>query len=213
MFGFNGFEQVEFEEIPEDDVLLRPYDFCPLYSNVTREFTERDAFAEGPEYQEMLTQVSSKLGFHGSNHLRAEEVETLANICRFEQIWSLNSQSPLCAAFSIANHRVLEYYDDLSYFYRYGYGRGAYRRLFENMSCEVMQDLLRFFDPESQASDQKVKLYNAHISSVQLLLVTLGALEDDALLSRHNFAQQTFRNWRISVITPMAANLVVIQYE
>lgn len=86
LFGFEGHEQVEFEKIPDEDVLLRPYGYCPLFANVTKVPIEHDAFIEEPEYQEMLTQVSSKLGFHGSKQLRADEVETLANICRFEQI-------------------------------------------------------------------------------------------------------------------------------
>lgn len=212
LFGFNGFEQVEFEDIPGEDLLLRPYDYCPLYSDVIRIPIERNAFVEGREYEEMLSQVSSKLGFHGSNQLRADEVVTLANLCRFQQIWEMDSPSPWCAAFSVANHQVLEYFDDLYYYYRFGYGHVAYRTLFENMSCGVMQDFLQFFDSDSQ-SEHKARIFNSHISNIQLLLVTLGSLEDDAPLTRHNFAQQTFRLWRTSSVAPMASNLAIIQYE
>lgn len=113
LFGFNGFEQVEFEEVPDPDYLLRPHDHCPLYSDVIRNPIEQDAFVVGPEYEQMIAQVSEKLGFHGSNMLRAVEVETLATLCKFEQIWDINATSPLCAAFSVANHEVLEYYEDL----------------------------------------------------------------------------------------------------
>lgn len=135
LFGFNGYQQVQFEEVDEPDLLLRPNLYCPLYNEVTAIRVEQNEFLEGPEYQEMIAQVSHKLGFHGSHILRAEEVEALAFICRFEQIWNTNSTSPLCAAFLVANHQVLEYAEDLYYYSRFGYGHRNYRRLFENLSC------------------------------------------------------------------------------
>lgn len=212
LFGPNGSDEVLFEEAPVPDLLLVPYENCELYSEVIRVYAEQMAFAEGPEFQEMLSQVSAKLGFHGSQHLRANEIETIMMICKYEQLWALNSTSPFCAAFSIANHQVHEYYKDLEYYFRYGYGHTNYRTLFENFNCHLLQDLLRFFQ-SNDPSDHTVRVFNGHLVSLQILLVTFGALEDKTPLNRHNFAQQTNRMWRGSVITPMAANLVVVRYE
>ncbi len=212
LFGVNGFEQVEFEDIPEPDYLLRPHYYCELYNNVTARRVEQNAFIDGPEYQEMLTQVSAKLGFHGSHTLRDVEVLTLASICQFEQIWNLNSTSPMCAAFSIANHHVLEYFQDMDYYYRTGYGYANYRPLFENLNCHLMQDLLSHLQSNGE-NDHKARIFNTHLAVLQFLYVTFGAFDDPIPLTRHNFAQQTFRQFRSSVLVPMAANIAIIRYE
>lgn len=212
LFGFNGWQQVQFEPIPSLDFVLRPHDFCNALNDLISDPVEQSAFAERPEYQEMLTQVSAKLGFHGSNQLREVEVQTLASICRFEQIWDINSPSPLCAAFSVANHQVMEYHDDLFFFYRFGYGRPSHRTLFENINCNLMQDLLQYLQSNNPA-DHKARIFGGHTATMQLILVTLGVYEDSTLLTRHNFAQQTFRQWRTSLLSMMASNLVVVKYE
>ncbi|KAG4068683.1 hypothetical protein HA402_002374 [Bradysia odoriphaga] len=212
LFGYNGYEQVQFEEVPQQDYLLRPYDFCPLYDEVVEEPVEQNAFVEGPEYQEMIAQVSAKLGFHGSHTLRAVEVETLITICRYEQIWDLNSTSPLCGGFSVANHQVLEYFEDLEYYWKVGFGHRNYRRLFENLNCNLMQDFLNFIR-SNESTDHKARIFSTHSTILQLILVTLGVFEDEVQLTRHNFAQQTNRLWKSSLVAPMGTNVAVIRYD
>lgn len=212
LFGHNGYQQVIFESVPNPDPLLRPHDFCPLLNEVREDTTEPLAFIDGPEYQQMLSQVSAKLGFHGSRHLTFDDIVILNNICKFEQIWNVNSTTPLCAAFSVANYEVLEYYDDLFFYYRYGYGHPEFRTLYENIYCYAMQDLLRFIESDNP-SDQRAKLYGGHTATVQMLAVTLGLFEDEEHLTRHNFAQQAYRKWKTSVHAAMGTNLVVVKYE
>lgn len=212
LFGFNGWQQVQFEPIPSLDFLLRPHDFCVDWNNVTSVSVEQDAFIERPEFQEMLNQVSAKLGFFGSNQLRQLEIETLANICKFEQIWNINSLSPFCAAFSVANHQVMEYRDDLFSFYRFGYGHTEHRKLFENINCFLMQDLLKYF-VSNNPTDHKARIFGGHTATMQLILVTLGVYKDSVPLTRHNFAQQTFRQWRTSLLSMKGSNLVVVRYD
>jgi hypothetical protein len=75
--------------------------------------TEQEAFEETPEYQQMLEQVNRKLGFFGSNQLSSREVRTVWDFCKFYQGWDPSTPSPWCAAFSIANNAVVEYFEDL----------------------------------------------------------------------------------------------------
>lgn len=211
LFGVNGHEQVQFEDIPAPDIFMRSYQSCPLYNEINAVRTEQDAFREGPEYQEMTSQVSAKLGFHGSRALRNNEIDILALHCRFEHIWDLNSASPFCAAFSVANTQVIEYFEDVDLYYRVGYGRPEHRRLYENIMCFQMQDMLRFIQ-SNDVNDHNARIFNGHVNLV-LLLTNFEAFDGDAPLTRHNFAQQSQREWRSSVNMPMAANLAVIRYE
>lgn len=212
LFGLNGHEQIDLEEVVEPDYLLRAYTVCPLYNEIITNLRERDEFREGPEYQQMTTQVSAKLGFHASYALRNNEVATLALICKYEQIWNLNATSPLCAAFSVANRQVIEYFEDLEFYYRIGPGKIEYRRLFENLVCFNMQDLLQFLQ-SNDADDHKVRVYSGHVTILPMILMNLGAFDTDEPLTQHNFAQQTQRVWRAGLIMPMGANLAVIRYE
>lgn len=212
LFGANRSDLVHFEDVPQVDTLLLPQTSCPLWNNVTSTQIEHLQFQEGPEYGQMLSQVSAKLGFHGSHTLRAHEVEMFATICEYDQVFNLSAPSPFCAAFSVANHHVLEYYQDLDFYYRSGYGFSAYRRLFENLPCFLMQDLLSFIQ-SNDVDDHRARIYNTNGTPLMIMLVTFGALQGDVPLTRHNFAQQSQRLWRTSLISPMATNLAVIRYE
>lgn len=213
LFGYNGHQQVVFEEIDNPDYLLSPAPSCALFSNITAGLIEQNAFKEGPEYQEVMVQVSRKLGFHASHTLSADQVRTLLSICRFEHAWDLNSTSALCAAFSVANHQVLEYSNDLNMFYRYGYGLYSnYRRLYENLPCHILQDMLHFLR-SNDISDHRARIFNAQLGIVLLIANSFDAFRDETPITRHNFAQQIFRQFRLSNISPNAQNLAVIKYE
>lgn len=213
VFGVNGHQQVQFENVPEQDFYLVHYELCPLYDNVTANFlVEQQAFREMPEYQEMTTQVSAKLGFHGSHALRNSDIEILDLYCMYEQIWNLNSTSTLCSAFSIANYQVLEYHAELNHYYRARPGNPDYPRLFENLNCYLLQDMLRFLQSDD-INDHKVKIFNSHMRGLLFFVVALGDFEGDVQLTRHNFAQQWQRSWKASVIAGFAANVAVVRYE
>lgn len=211
LFGVNGNEQVEFEDIPQPDIFMRPYQNCPLYDQINAVRVEQDAFMQGPEYQEMIVQVSDKLGFRNSHVLRTGEIVALARQCKLEQIWDLNSTSPFCAAFSVANTQVIEFSEDVDLYYRIGYGRPEHRRLYENLMCFHMQDLLRFIQ-SNDVDDHRARIFSGHVN-LFLILMNFEAFNGDAPLTRHNFAQQMGREWRSSEHLPMAANLAVIRYE
>jgi multiple inositol-polyphosphate phosphatase/2,3-bisphosphoglycerate 3-phosphatase len=169
-----------------------------------------DAFEQGPEYREMLEQVNRKLGFFGADSLNSRDVRTVWDFCKFELGWNPSTPSPWCAAFSIANNAVMDYLEDLDYYYGMGYGGDV--PIFANMNCLVMQDLLRFLQ-SNDPNDQLARLYSTHSRALQLFLVTLGVFGEDEPLTRHNYAQQTFRQWRSGLIAPMASNFAVVRFE
>lgn len=220
LFGVNGYQDVQFEIFTEPDLFLSSYSNCSLFAtinnnnpNTINSWVEHNAFIQGPEYQQMVTQVSAKLGFHNSNVLRNRDIALLIVHCKYEQLLNLNytDPSPFCAAFSVANAQVIEYSEDLVWYYRLGYGQPQYRKLYENLMCVALQDMLRFIK-SNDVNDHKARIFNGHLSQV-LILLHFDAFAGDAILTRHNFAQQLQRVWRSTEILAMAGNLAVIRYE
>lgn len=172
---------------------------------------ERIAFRSGPEFLQTVANVNAKLGFTESEQLSADEIITLWDICRMEKGIDINRAAPWCAAFSVADNQVIEYLEDLDYFYRNGYGVNN-RRLLENLSCGVIQDMLQFLQ-STNPDDAPARIFGTHSSPVQFFLVTLGVFEDHEFLTRHNAAQQMTRQWKSSWISAYGSNLAVIRYE
>lgn len=218
LFGDAASQNVVYEDVPEADWFLRPFDFCPLHDEGEIWDAQRVAFQQGPEFEEMLEQINRKLGFHGTNPLSFETIYVMWDWCRYETSSTFEfaesetgGDSAWCAPFSVAHHLLFEYFDDLGHIYASGYGVRN-QRLLENMHCGVMQDLLNFIDADN--NDELVaRIFVSHMREVQSMLVVLGAFRDTWLLHQHNYAQQSGRHWLPSLITPNAANLAVIHYE
>lgn len=117
LFGHNGYQQVFFEPVPEPDPLLRPHDGCPLYDAVSDNTVQRTAWQNGAEFQTMLSQVNTKLGLLGNQQLTPRQARTLWEICNFEQLWDMSTPAPFCGVFSPHNNLMLEYFEDLDYYY------------------------------------------------------------------------------------------------
>lgn len=166
---------------------------------------------QGPEYQQIIVQVSAKLGFHNSNVLRESDIALLTMLCQYEQMWNLNytEPSPFCAAFSVSNAEVIEYFQDMYWNHRIAYGRPELRKLYENLFCHQLQDLLSFIQSNDD-NDYKAKIFSGHPGMV-IMLLHFDGFAGDGLLTRHNFAQQIQRIWKD--ITTVTSNWAVIRYE
>lgn len=212
LFGAPAYQQVNYTGGSSPDLFMYAFAACPTWAQLAYGGGggEAQVFADGPKFQEMITQVSNKLGFFGSELLNQTEIVRLMTHCQYEQILNYTEASPFCSAFSDENVQVYEYYKDLQFYFMTGYGFTQYRALFKNMNCYLVQDMLNFL----QATDnQKAKLSFGHDVTVQFLLVAMGLFEDAVPLTANNFDQQYSRKWRTSLFTPMGANLAVVRYE
>lgn len=128
-------------------------------------------------------------------------------LCRFEQAADPSKPAPWCSVFSIDDVAIMEYGEDLGYYYEAGYGFNMNK----NILCETMQNMLQFLQNDSEEAPARILV--THSSSMQLLMVSLGLYEDEIPLTRSNFEQQHSRKWRTSLQTPFASNLAVVRYE
>lgn len=129
-------------------------------------------------------------------------------LCRFEQAFDLSKTSPWCSVFSIDDIAVMEYGEDLGYYYEGGYGFAMNK----NILCEGMQNLLQFLQ-SNDPNEQPARILITHSSSMQVLLVALGLFEDATPPTRSNFQTQAYRKWRTSQQTAFASNMAAIRYE
>lgn len=217
VFGEGRWSGVYFEPIPVNDWFLRPINFCPAFVEETANPREQAAFREGPEIRQMLIEINRRLGFQSENQLGFATVLTMWEWCRFELASTFEiSDSPLgedsawCAPFTPVHHQIMEYFTDLHYYYFTGFGVRN-QRLIENLNCGAMQDLLLHIQGLPNGSPVS-KVYVTHSQMVQALLVTLGAMRDNTHLHQYNFAQQSFRLWRTSLLTPNAGNIAVVTF-
>jgi len=130
-------------------------------------------------------------------------------LCRFEQAFDLSQPSPWCSVFAVDDIAVLEYGEDLGYYYEAGYGF----EMNQNVLCEAMQNMLTFLQTTDVTDEAPARILITHSTSMQLLMVALGLNQDETPLTRSNFASQAYRKWRTSQQTAFASNLAVIRYE
>ncbi|RLU20082.1 hypothetical protein DMN91_006688 [Ooceraea biroi] len=157
------------EESSLNDTLLTAYKTCSVWENDKDvqpfENTEGSKFDAGPELQNLLRNA-----------------------------WAVTKLSPWCAVFSKDELRILEYREDLYYYYKAGYGRDINSRL----GCPLLHDMMQHF---------------CDVISLQNLLTTMGINEDPMPLAAFNFKDMARRQWRTSMISPFAGNLVAVFYK
>lgn len=100
---------------------------------------------------------------------------------------------------------MLEYYEDLNYYYKDSYGFGLAAKL----PCQLVVDMLN--NLESQANP-KVVGYFSNSPVIAQFLTALGAFKDNESIRADNYQQMNRRKWRTSEVIPFASNLAVIKY-
>uniref|UniRef100_A0A182N988 Multiple inositol polyphosphate phosphatase 1 n=1 Tax=Anopheles dirus TaxID=7168 RepID=A0A182N988_9DIPT len=208
LFGREEAQRVRPTPATEPDLLLKPYDYCPDFEankkhNKQDPNSEVNKFLRSTLYSNTAWDISQRLGFR--HNLSAEQIETMWDACRYEQAWQISRPSPFCTAFTEDQVRVLEYKEDLAYYYSNSYGYAQSPEL----ACHAMADMLRQL---SSRDDPLVVAYFTHDSEIQLFLAALGAKRDVMSPRADNFPFMTNRQYRTSDI-PFAANVAAVKYQ
>lgn len=208
LFREGAFEHIQVPPKTQPDLLLQPYKTCKSHENnmarVEGPDSEYSKFENSDIYKQTIFEISARLGFKFS--LTPKQIKSIWDMCRFDLAWNLEGTSAWCIAFTPNNVKVLEYHEDLKYYYENSYGAGLNTRL----ACSLVVDMLNHLESQT---NPKVVAYFTESATIQLLLTALGAHKDNDGLRADNYQQMMRRKWRSSEVSPFASNLAVIKYE
>ncbi|XP_022180136.1 multiple inositol polyphosphate phosphatase 1-like isoform X2 [Myzus persicae] len=189
--------------INSDDIKLNVSKFQIVNDN-----KELKQFRSSIHIQDVIARVSKILGL--DHNLALSTIKAMYNSCRYERSVDLNSHPAWCAVFSQEDLEVLEYDEDLKYYYLNGYGDSYNERL----GCPIVKDLINNFSNKSRTQHgPKGVFYFGHSSNVFSAIVRLGFARDTTPLLSSNFNDMRDRKWKSSYLSPFASNVMAALYE
>ncbi|KAJ9582182.1 hypothetical protein L9F63_003469 [Diploptera punctata] len=213
LFG-NDADKVHVQTYP-NDTLLKAYlngRWCQrwkdLVDNNNDTFREKSLFEMGPQMQNLIQNVSQRLGFN--YRLTYRQINDMYDMCRFDKAWNIRDISPWCAVFSSEELQLLEYREDLQDYYNYGYGNSLNIKL----GCPPVKDFMsRFREIEDGNVQPTGVFYFTHRKMIQLVLAHLEIAKDDEHLTHTNYMAMKNRKWKSSLISPFSSNLAAVFFK
>ncbi|XP_075231917.1 multiple inositol polyphosphate phosphatase 1-like isoform X2 [Lycorma delicatula] len=197
-----------------DDLLTRLYPNCRVLPLPDADDppdegkNERTLFREGPIVNEVVRNVSIRLGFVKS--LAMDEVENMYDMCRYKKAWKFEELSPWCACFLKSELQVLEYMPDLTYYYNSGHGYSGNLRT----GCLLVQDMMNRFSDiaknEETSKEPNGVFYFGHSTTLYNLFARLGVAKDSEHITHENYYNMTNRKWHTSLLAPFSANFAAV---
>lgn len=197
-------------EVARDDPILRPYKGCSLWrKNVKKNpesLREKENFLQSHHVENMMNELREMTKI---DYLDFRDVELIYTMCGYETAWRhslFDGKSIWCSVFRKEAHlKIMEYLEDLEYFYIDGYGFEITRKL----ACRTVEDILKFLD--SSDKTEKISFKFTHSGTILKLITFLELHKDDFQLRGDKMVDD--RNWRTSLIDLFASNIMVVLYE
>lgn len=209
LFGRQNALPYEHPENGTKDTFLEIHKICNPGLELTA-YNVVQKFTKGPEFQRMRENVSQRLGFE--KVLSAATILVIFDVCRYEKAWAPSQVSAWCAVFSDEDLKILEYRDDLSYYFYTGHGRVINGRV----GCVAISDMYNHFrnhEYGNHTQDPKALFYFGHSVSLLSFLTGMGLAKGPILLTPQNFHRMNNRQWRTSLVNPFASNFISILYK
>lgn len=195
--------------ILNDERLTKPDANCPNLMNRENQGpgyrSEYESFLMNPEYLKTANDVFRRLGFR--YNMNASIMNDIYDLCRYEKAWNVQHRSPWCIAFTKTQLKLLEYGEDLKYFYKSGYGN----QMSEKIGCSPVKDFYEKFEKtvNGDTSGSKATVFFTKASTLLNVLTAMGIGRDYAPLP----TERTRRNWKTSELSPFGANLAAVLYQ
>ncbi|KAK9720668.1 Histidine phosphatase superfamily (branch 2) [Popillia japonica] len=209
LFGKKTAKDVYFPEPIKHDAVLRFYKMCSKWiSNVKHNdstYAERQIFENSLLMKEALRKISKKLNFE--NMLSFDDVNLMYTTCAFETAWTSNTKSPWCIPFDIDTIKVMEYSEDLKYYWVDGYGK----EITYKQACIAFNNMLNFMTAEDPYPH--AVLYFTHSGTLLKMLSHLNLYREDKPLRAADYNDNHNRKWRVSKIDTFGSNLAFILHK
>ncbi|XP_015598443.1 multiple inositol polyphosphate phosphatase 1 [Cephus cinctus] len=207
LFGLQGSKDVWFPEPEYRDPILRFYKRCQRWRKEVdknpKAYEEEQKFIQSSVVSDTLKDISSFLGFQ----VDYEAANLMYTICAFETAWYSNSESAWCNVFQPKHFKVLEFAEDLKYYWIDGYG---YPLTYEQ-ACPALRDMFNFFQSKEDAN---VTAYFTHSGTILKLLSLIRVAKDIEPLKHDSYTlHEDRRVWRVSMIDAFASNLAFVLYD
>lgn len=201
LFGETG-DTIYMPEPLDPDPVIKFYDLCSKYIKEVDDnpeaTIEAKMFQEGPEIAKVVQEATRRLGIN----ITFGDAETMYDACRYYKAWDPAALSPWCAAFTPENLKVLEYWEDLLYYYEDGYGHA----INYESACPPIQDLVQHFRKFVETGQgPRGIFYFTHSGALNKVMTRLGLYKDSVPLTHDNFDPN--RLWRTSHNGMFATNL------
>ncbi|KAM9364633.1 multiple inositol polyphosphate phosphatase 1-like [Pholidichthys leucotaenia] len=204
-------------EHAENDALMRFFDNCKRYVNEVDDnpsaLPELDKFKQGPEMRRVQQKIADRINVPYS-FITDDMAEAALFMCAYEfAIKTVNS--PWCQLLDEVDAQVLEYASDLKQFWKRSYGYDINSK----SSCILFHDMFSRLNRSvrerqlDQQVSEAVTVQVGHAETLLPLLTLLGFFKDSVPLTSTNYATQTNRIFRTSLMMPYAANLLFVLYD
>lgn len=193
----------------DKDRLLSSYNSCPRYEIDVEEHgvAEVEKFNEGPEIKNLTRLLEKRLQINGKLSLTFDFVEKIFRLCAFGVM--NRGDDSWCSLLDDEDIKTLEYQGDLENYYEHSYGN----ELNLNMECTLLSDITQNVRDFSLGKIESRGVFRFTSSGTLVSLLTiLGLFKDSVPLRADNYMQQNKRQFRVSYMVPMSANVAVVLY-
>ncbi|XP_073834052.1 multiple inositol polyphosphate phosphatase 2 [Musca autumnalis] len=208
LFGRHRIREIIYPEPLSKDPVLRFYKLCSRWqSDVDKNPQTFDNVRKFLQGQQMLDAIQSIQKKTKLRQLDASLLRLIYTICGFETAWHKHQQEPSvwCQLLDRKTLEILEFAEDLEYYWNDGYGYELTHRI----ACPAIQNMFKHIDPQSPLPNST--FYFTHSGTLLKLLAHLGLYKDPTPITYQDFGKQ--RKWRTSEIDAFATNVAFVLFE
>ncbi|XP_004931928.2 multiple inositol polyphosphate phosphatase 1 [Bombyx mori] len=159
-------------------------------------------YRNSPEYLAAKDRLQRRLGI--DYPFTNENIKTLYELCRFGWSGLEIKISPWCALFTTDDLKVLEYIEDLRYYYGSGYGDS----LNIKRGQIALTNLLDSFENAKRGVGKKIVTYFTDAAKINEVCSALHLYRDENPLTGSR--RDPHRRWRSSILSAFSANLFAV---
>ncbi|XP_050423416.1 uncharacterized protein LOC126835150 [Adelges cooleyi] len=168
---------------------------------------ESQKFKKGDSMKKVVERVNVKMG---SDDITLREVLMMYEVCRYEIAFDDGSIPPWCSVFCQEDLEIIEYFDELYWDSRFGYGNPHNLKVACPMALRLLQTLEEKINRKEGPSGV---FHYAHRSNMVNLYLIFGVGKDDSPLTASNFIEMKNRKWIASKLCPWAANFMAVLFK